>query len=117
MPLRVTAASSSTSRIQKPTTRRSSSSPFSASKRRKPASQTTRKKSVQADDDEELFGTRLGDDGLIASLAGDLEFSDVAQLIRYIADHQWSSIPETGVGMNSTRIAEVLNYRARLPPI
>lgn len=60
---------------------------------------------------------RLQDDGLIASLAHDLNYSDVAQLLRLILGRTWTPIPETGAGMNSTRIAEVLNYRRMLPPI
>ena len=42
---------------------------------------------------------------------------DVAQAISHIRDKMWSRIPEQRAGMNSTRIAEVLNFRASLPPI
>jgi hypothetical protein len=60
---------------------------------------------------------RLEDAGLIASLAEDLNFSDVVQLLVYISNHQFTPLPESGAGMNSTRIAEVLNFRANMPPI
>jgi hypothetical protein len=116
MPLRITAASSSSNRVNK-SGRRASASPFSTAKRRKPLSKSSRNNSTQAEDEDESFGTRLADEGLVASLADDLNFSDVAQLLVYIANHQFTPMPESGAGMNSTRIAEVLNFRARLPPI
>jgi hypothetical protein len=116
MSLRITAASSSSNRVNK-SGRRTSASPFSTAKRRKPLSKSSRNNSTQAEDEDGSFGTRLGDEGIIASLADNLEFSDVAQLLVYIANHQFNPIPESGAGMNSTRIAEVLNFRARLPPI
>lgn len=47
----------------------------------------------------------------------DLTLRDVAQAIAHIRDKMWSRIPEQRAGMNSTRIAEVLNFRASLPPI
>lgn len=85
-------------------------------KRKKPA-QSPRKKVAPAEDDSEEFDSRLDDVGVVNSLAQDLRFRDVAQLLLYIRSHMFSSIPESGAGMNSTRIAEVLNFRASLPPI
>jgi hypothetical protein len=120
MSFRITASSSSASRIKKPgPLHRTSSSPFASAKRKKPI-QSLRRKSTSAAQDEEEEDTldeRLKDDGLIASLANDLNYSDVAQLLRLILDRQFAPIPESGAGMNSTRIAEVLNYRRMLPPI
>ncbi|KAF2876445.1 serine-threonine protein kinase 19-domain-containing protein [Massariosphaeria phaeospora] len=90
--------------------RRSISSPSSASSRRKSSS------SVQAqghDDDE----NRLNDTGVIALLTEDLNFRDVPQFIEYIRNTMFGDIPETGAGMNSSRIAEVLNHRKSLPPL
>ncbi|TID27666.1 hypothetical protein E2P81_ATG00426 [Venturia nashicola] len=119
---RITSSSTSASRIQKPSSlRRTTSSPFSSAKRKKPTSSTLGRKSTTAtkanEDEEDILDERLQDDGLIASLANDLNYSDVAQLLRLILGRQWLPIPETGAGMNSTRIAEVLNYRRMLPPI
>jgi hypothetical protein len=115
MPLQLTAAAS---RVQKSTLKRSSSSPFSSSKRKKPsAAATSAKRTQSAPEEDESFNIRLEDEGLIASLASDLNLSDVAQQIRWVAEHQWSAIPESGAGMNSTRIAELLNFRRRLPPL
>jgi hypothetical protein len=62
-------------------------------------------------DGEEL----LDDTGVIASLADDLNFRDVPQYMEYIHNRMFSDMPEKA-GMNSTRIAEVLNFRRRLPP-
>lgn len=89
--------------------RRSISSPSSASPRRK-SSQSVPSLSHEQDEP-------LDDLGLVASLAADLNFRDVPQYMEYIGNTMFSQIPEKGAGMNSVRIAEVLNYRAALPPI
>jgi hypothetical protein len=87
--------------------KRSTSSPSQASPRKRslPSEQSFQY------DDEEL----LNDTGVIASLAGDLNFRDVPQYMEYIRNRMFSDMPEKA-GMNSTRIAEVLNFRRRLPP-
>jgi hypothetical protein len=87
--------------------KRTTSSPSTAtSKRRSLPNETT----TCFDDDEELDDT-----GVIASLSDDLNFRDVPQYMEYIRNSMFSNMPEKA-GMNSTRIAEVLNFRARLPP-
>jgi hypothetical protein len=87
--------------------KRSTSSPSQASPRKRslPSEQ-----SIQYDDDE-----ILDDTGVIASLADNLNFRDVPQYMEYISNRTFSNLPEKA-GMNSTRIAEVLNFRRRLPP-
>ncbi|KAF1996058.1 hypothetical protein P154DRAFT_525891, partial [Amniculicola lignicola CBS 123094] len=90
--------------------RRSSLTQSGGSPKRK-ASQGSTLKSDDGDDE------RLDDTGLIASLAADLNFRDVPQYMEYIRNRMFSEIPETGAGMNSGRISEVLNYRRNLPPI
>jgi hypothetical protein len=87
--------------------KRSTSSPSQASPRKRslPSEQ-----SFQHDDSEQLDDT-----GVIASLADDLNFRDVPQFMEYIQNRMFSNMPEKA-GMNSTRIAEVLNFRKRLPP-
>ncbi|KAI4613722.1 hypothetical protein J4E83_007323 [Alternaria metachromatica] len=77
-----------------------------SSKRRSLPNDTT----TPFDDDEELDDT-----GVIASLSDDLNFRDVPQYMEYIRNRMFSDMPEKA-GMNSTRIAEVLNFRRRLPP-
>lgn len=52
---------------------------------------------------------------MIASLADDLNFRDVPQYMEYIRNRMFSDMPEKA-GMTSTRIAQVLNFRKRLPP-
>lgn len=117
MPFQTTLARSSRiSKSRKPTPasslglRKSTSSLSSANSRRK-TSQTLKSTSHDADDE------KLDDTGVIASLAADLNFRDVPQYIEYIRNRMFSDIPEQGAGMNSARIAEVLNYRKNLPPI
>jgi hypothetical protein len=113
------------SRIKKPTKpphlSRSSSSPFSSLPRRKPIQRSNTAPKTQNDDDdddeEDLFADRLDDAGLVKALATDLTLRDVAQAIVYIRRKMWDPIPEQRTGMNSTRTAEVLNFRASLPPI
>jgi hypothetical protein len=59
----------------------------------------------------------LYDTGVVASLAGNLNFHDVPQYMEYVRNRMFSDVPERASGMNSTRIAEVLNYRRALPPV
>lgn len=66
--------------------------------------------SISYDDDEQL-----DDQGIISSLAEDLNFRDVPQYMEYIRNSTFSDMPEKA-GMNSTRISEVLNYRISIPP-
>ncbi|KAH7402091.1 serine-threonine protein kinase 19-domain-containing protein [Phaeosphaeria sp. MPI-PUGE-AT-0046c] len=86
--------------------KRSTSSPSNASPRKR----SLPSESTLEDDDEPLDDT-----GIIVSLAEDLNFRDVPQYMEYIHHRMFSEMPEKA-GMNSTRIAEVLNFRKRLPP-
>jgi hypothetical protein len=88
---------------------RSASSPSTVRPRKRPLLSETTGQHDYGDDDE------LDDTGVIASLAQDLNFRDVPQYIEYIRNHMFTDIPERA-GMNSTRIAQVLNFRKRLPP-
>jgi hypothetical protein len=112
------------SRIKKSTKPPSGrNSPFSSLPRRKagPRATSTKKAAAQGHDDdgddEDFFQDELDDLGLVKALATDLTLRDVAQAIMYIRGQMWSSMPNERTGMNSTRIAEVLNFRAALPPI
>lgn len=98
-----------------PLLKRTSSSPFSSSSPRKAGQRSQAKQLKIADDDEDLFEDYLDDRGLVTSLATDLSLQDVPQYVRYIHSHMFDPVPEKG-GMNSTRIAEVLNFRKSLPP-
>jgi hypothetical protein len=106
--------------VQKSTLKRANSSPFATAKRKKPnVSNATPniKRTRSAPEADEAFDLRLDDEGLLASLANDLTFSDVVQQIKYVSARQWAAIPDTAAGMNSTRIAEILNLRRRMPPL
>lgn len=89
--------------------RRSTSSPSKASPRKRA--------SVSEAPTSEQYGEPLDDTGVIASLAGDLQFRDVPQYMQHIRNNMFSAIPEKGAGMNSTRIADILNHRNSIPPI
>ncbi len=116
MPLNYSAAYSSRitkARTKNPLLRRSA--PFAGLPRCKPL-QRSRSKPEAIDNEDDLFEDRLDDAGLVVSLATDLSLRDVAQAIQYVHTHMFDELPERG-GMNSTRIAEVLNFRKSLPPI
>ena len=118
MPLNFSAAHSS--RITKKprdarvVLKRSSSAPFAHFKRTKPVQRSQSQAKVF--DEEDFFEDRLDDRGLVHSLTTDLSLRDVPQNIRHIRSYMFDPIPEKG-GMNSTRIAEVLNFRKSLPPM
>ena len=69
------------------------------------------------EDEEDYFHDRLDDYGLVKALATDLNLRDVVQAMRYIRGRMFEEIPQAGAGMHSTKIADVLNYRAALPPV
>jgi hypothetical protein len=96
---------------------RSASSPFGNHPRRKPATtpQTGLKRSqseISTTTDQPLDNT-----GIVTTLPPPKVPQDVVSLIRYIQQHTWTDIPERAAGMNSIRIAEVLNFRKNMPPI
>lgn len=93
-----------------PLLRRKSSSPFSTAQRTKPGS---RKSSLSQKEDA---SDCLDDVGLVPRIATDSR-QDVISLIGYIQAHAFEEIPDRAAGMNSERIAEVLQFRARLPPV
>lgn len=120
MPLNFSAAHSS--RITKRQTanntllRRSSSSPLIRFNQRKPIQRSLSKiENADEDGDEDFFEDRLDDVGLVASLATNLSLRDVAQIVHHVRTHMFDTMPERG-GFNSTRIAEILNFRKSLPP-
>lgn len=59
----------------------------------------------------------MDDTGIVTAVPPRGAKQDVVSLMRYIQAHAWNDIPETSAGMNSTRIAEVLNFRKNLPSI
>ena len=118
MALQVSAAHSSriTKRRSRSALKRSSSSPFTPLTQRKAVSRSHSKPERSFPDTEDLFDDRLDDCGLAASLAADLSLRDTAQIIKYVLGSMFDEVPDRGGGFNSVRIAEVLNYRKKLPP-
>lgn len=74
-------------------------------------------KDESREDEEDLFGDKLDDVGLVKALTTDLTLRDVPQAMQYIHNKMFSPVLLQGGGMNSTRIAEVLNFRKNLPPV
>jgi hypothetical protein len=119
MSFRVSAAHSSRIKKPKPPTFKrnlSNISPYASLPRRKPI-QRSNIKSGGHEEENDAFGDRLDDVGLVKALATDLTLRDVPQAIQYIRDQMFSPMPLKSAGMNSTQIAEVLNFRKSLPPI
>lgn len=61
--------------------------------------------------------TPLPDTGLVHALATDLALRDVPQAMRFSSERMFTPLPEqpSSYGLNSTRVAEVLNFRRNLP--
>ncbi|KAL8764032.1 MAG: hypothetical protein Q9184_000320 [Pyrenodesmia sp. 2 TL-2023] len=116
MPLNFSAALSSrvTKRTLKPPQlKRSASSPFSSSfNQRKPIQRS--KSKHEKSEPGDFFGEKLDDVGLVISLVTDVSPRDVTQIILYIRTQMFDPLPEKG-GFNSTKIAEILNFRKSLP--
>lgn len=93
-----------------------SSSFFSKLARQKPSQTTSRKRTHTDEDDHFETPTPLQDVGIVTSLPPKATSQDVLSLMRHAQASKFDPIPERA-GMNSVRIAETLNYRARLPPI
>ena len=94
--------------------KRSSSFPLTNLNRRKPVHRSKTRPQI-ADKEEDHYGDRLEDLGLVKKLAANSDLGDVAQTLQYVQAHMFDSLPESG-GFNSTRIAEILNFRKSLPP-
>ncbi|KAL9121326.1 MAG: hypothetical protein Q9187_002114 [Circinaria calcarea] len=116
MPYTFTAAPSSRvtkPRMKNPLLKRTSSSPSSMLPRRKPLQRAQSKPENGEREDEPC---RLDNLGIVTSLAGISTPSNSVQIINHIKARIYDDIPERG-GMNSTRIAEVLNFRRNLPSV
>lgn len=100
-----------------PFLRRTASSPFSSHPRRKPNQNGPSLKRARTEIGGDDSDDRLNNTGIVTSVPPANVKQDVLSLIRYIQANMFSQIPERGAGMNSTRIADVLNYRKHLPPI
>ncbi|PGH00832.1 hypothetical protein AJ79_08083 [Helicocarpus griseus UAMH5409] len=128
MPLRLTAAPSSGIRKSSSTRSSKKQSPFARHARAKPFRNpsTTRsndlsKTSLDSDHDSGRADyyyqdSLLPDVGPSHYIAETAVVNNVIQAVQYIRNTMFCDIPDRA-GMNSTRIAEVLNFRRALPPI
>lgn len=96
----------------------SSSSAFANHPRRKSTSTgEPALKRARTEDNEHGDEERLSNTGIVTSIPPPGTSQDVISLMGYIQEHMFAEIPERSAGMNSVRIAEILNFRKRLPPI
>lgn len=130
MPLRITSAPVSGIKKRKAVTTdrsRARASPFAGHARSKASARgnaQTGTKFQQSD-----FGIGSADDGFMSDseplpdrgnsryLAESSKLEGVLQAIEHVKKSMFEEMPERRAGMNSTRIAEVLNLRRSLPPL
>ncbi|OJJ36815.1 hypothetical protein ASPWEDRAFT_50251 [Aspergillus wentii DTO 134E9] len=115
MPLRITSAPvSGIRKNRKSTTLKSQPSPFAGHARRKPtqSSKSDKLSAVYQEDDSD----QLPDIGVSRYISETAPVGNVTQALKYIQKSMFEDVP-TRAGMNSTRIAEVLNLRRSLPPL
>jgi hypothetical protein len=108
MTLRITSAP--VAGIKKNKKQASRPSPFSRHARTKPSAQPSRGVKDEPDDGP------LPDVGLSHYVCDTAPVKDVIQALHYVRRSMFEDIPARA-GMNSTRIAEVLNLRRSLPPL
>lgn len=106
-------------RVKKPTPRQPPSL-----QRRQTSSPSPRKKATRkpSQDDQggrsrkdDTFEDKLEDVGAAQLMTEELTLRDVVQAMRYVRSRMFTPVPSSG--FNSTRTAELLNYRASMPPI
>lgn len=112
MTLRLTSAPVSGVKKRK-STPKPRSSPFAAHARRKPSSPAAG--AVKAAEDR-IDEDSLPDIGRSRFISDTAEVQNVVQAIQSIRMRMFDELPQRA-GMNSTRIAEVLNLRRSLPPL
>ncbi|KAG8170247.1 hypothetical protein KVR01_000992 [Diaporthe batatas] len=118
-----TSSSNSAAAAANNNNRSARSSPSSSSwsdslTRTKPGASTGPQKK-RDDEEEDYFHDKLDDVGLVQALATDLTLRDVPQAMRYSRGHMFVPMPGQphSLGLSSTRVAEVLQARKRLPPV
>ncbi|EGC43949.1 conserved hypothetical protein [Histoplasma capsulatum var. duboisii H88] len=119
MPLHFTAAQSSRIRKSSGTQLSGRQSPFSRHSRAKPFRSPLGRTAFDSDNDIHsgyYKDSILPDIGPSQYISETTELNSVIQAIQYIRNTMFSDLPQRA-GMNSTRIAEVLNFRRALPPI
>ncbi|GLA36113.1 hypothetical protein AnigIFM63309_001772 [Aspergillus niger] len=117
MPLRVTSAPvSGIKKNRKPAISRPRASPFAAHARRKPSAPSSSGTSKISSEQDECEQGPLPDLGPSRYISETASVTDVVEALQYIRNSMFDDLPRRA-GMNSTRIAEVLNFRRSLPPL
>ncbi|KAF3392038.1 hypothetical protein DPV78_010255 [Talaromyces pinophilus] len=124
MPLRITSAPVSGIKKRKSaTTPKNRASPFASHAGSKPSARgnAQAKSSLQAEGGEDdgfmSDSEPLPDIGNSQYLTESVKLSGVMQAMQHVKESMFEELPERRAGMNSTRIAEVLNLRKSLPPL
>ncbi|GAD96029.1 conserved hypothetical protein [Paecilomyces variotii No. 5] len=110
MPLRVTSAPTAGIRKRK-SSHRPRSSPFASHPRQKPGARSAADKDIDWEEDDQL-----PDHGLSRYIPETARVDTVQDAVAHIHKSMFEELP-VRAGMNSTRIAEVLNLRRSLPPL
>ncbi|KAL2820567.1 serine-threonine protein kinase 19-domain-containing protein [Aspergillus cavernicola] len=118
MPLRITSAPVSGIKKRKaPAHTRPRTSPFASHGRTKPTARSLGgEKSDDPDFDFDFDYAPLPDLGLSRHVADTAAVDNVLAAVQCIRDRMFEELPARA-GMNSTRIAKVLNFRRSLPPL
>ena len=117
MPLQVTATPSS--RLRKSRAKsilQKRSSPFATFPKRKPVLRSHLKVEESEEEDKKTTTPRLEDLGPVTALTNEFTPQDVVKMMNHVSENMFDDIPERA-GMNSTRVAEILNFRRTLPPL
>ncbi|KAL3467890.1 serine-threonine protein kinase 19-domain-containing protein [Aspergillus heterothallicus] len=117
MPLRITSAPVSGIKKRKaPSTARPRASPFAGHARSKPNVRSPSGGPLNPPDDPDLDVGPLPDLGLSRHVPETAPVDTVLDALKHVRDHIFEDLPARA-GMNSTRIAQVLNFRRSLPPL
>ena len=114
MTLRLTSAPVSGVKKRKTAPSRPRSSPFATHARRKPSAVTSNV--LKEPGAEWQLDNPLPDQGRTHFISETAPVNNVVQAVHYIRTGMFDALPERP-GMNSTRIADVLNLRRSLPPL
>ncbi|KAL2862278.1 Stk19 family serine/threonine-protein kinase [Aspergillus lucknowensis] len=118
MPLRITSAPVSGIKKRKtPASSRPRASPFASHARSKPITSGGSGGALKPKlDDPDLDSGPLTDVGLSHHIPETAPVDNVLEALKYVRDSMFEELPARA-GMNSTRIAQVLNFRRSLPPL
>lgn len=120
MPLRITSAPVSGIKKRKSVTApRTRASPFASHARSKPSARGNAQGKSEGGEGSGFMSDSdpLPDIGDSRYLTESVKLDGVVQAMRHVKESMFEDLPERRAGMNSTRIAEILNVRKSLPPL